>query len=98
MGIFDRLFVEPKKTVVTYSCDFCGKKLHDGKGKGTAISANSFEQMDEILQETLTRKCECYLCPSIFCLNCANIEGRKRGTGEATCPKCGSKVPQNQYM
>lgn len=86
-------------------CDFCGKKVHKGKGAvaltydKTEFSDDSLEIMTDMqitAQEMATRKCVCNTCGSIFCLGCGNVEGHKRGTGSTHCPKCGTELPSDQ--
>jgi hypothetical protein len=94
MGFFDKLFGEQNKE--KNSCDFCGKSVHIGKG--IRIGTGNFKDDEKIAQEMATRKCVCPKCGSVFCLNCANAEGHKRGTGDSHCPRCGTLVPANQLM
>jgi len=94
MGFFDKLFgqqnteelrPEAPKTERN-TCDFCGKPLHVRRGIRTSNDAKEYE---EIVKEMATRKCICPTCGSVFCLFCAYTEGKRRGTRDSHCPKCG---------
>ena len=92
MGFLDKLFGPQNKEKKI--CDFCRANVH--VGKGFRIGSGSLEENLKMVQEMGTRKCVCPKCSSVFCLNCANAEGHKQGTGGSHCPRCGTPVPEDQ--
>ena len=75
-------------------CQFCGKQVHEGKGIVVMNQGNAVE----VAQQMLSRKCVCSNCSSVFCLECGNAEGYKKGTGNTHCPNCGKQVALEQLL
>jgi len=70
-------------------CQFCGKSLLTEKG----VVITSPDGVSQAAQQMLARRCDCVNCGAVFCLECGNAEGHKKGTGSTHCPKCGTTVP-----
>jgi len=87
---------QQKQKPATDKCEFCGKSLQEGEGKGVVVMPVSFDQVDpfssiqQAAEDMLASKFVCADCGSVFCLECGNVEGSNRGTGKTHCPKCGS--------
>lgn len=89
-----RQSAKPTQYLGQNSCQFCGKRLLAGRG----IVITGLENAGQAAQQMLARKCECITCGAVFCLECGNAEGYKRGTGATHCPKCGTQVPIEQLI
>jgi predicted enzyme related to lactoylglutathione lyase len=51
-----------------------------------------FAAAETAAAQMLTEKRTCDSCGVVFCLECGNAEGHKRGLGSTNCPGCGQKV------
>lgn len=85
--------VRPASTP-TGQCQSCGKPLLTEKG----VVLTSPDGVSQVAQQMLARRCECVNCGAVFCLECGNAEGYKRGTGATHCPRCGTQVPIEQLI
>ena len=97
MGLFHRSRHRVETDSVN-ECRFCGREVHESAG-GMQTFGGSVDDVDTIYAavekaaaEMLAEKRTCDSCSAVFCLECGNAEGRKRGLGSTNCPACGRKM------
>jgi len=78
----------------TLKCQFCGKQVLEKKG----VIFTNLENAVEVAQQMMSRQCVCSNCSSVFCLECGNAEGYKKGTGSTHCPNCGTQIALEQLL
>lgn len=78
-------------------CGSCGRQVHEGAGvQAVSVPMGSVEDVfataQKAAEQMLTEKRVCGSCHAVFCLECGNAEGRRRGLGSTNCPACGDAV------
>lgn len=78
-------------------CGNCGRRVHEGAG--VQVLSVPMDRVEDVFataqkaaEEMLTERRVCGSCQAVFCLECGNAEGRRRGLGSTNCPACGDAV------
>lgn len=87
MGFLDRIFGEKESfgAPLKYRCIQCDKKLHAGTG---GVVSGGFEVFEHMNKKALY----CQNCQEIYCMDCANEAGKRRGLSKFICPGCGREI------
>jgi len=83
----DELSVDEPITMVGLqaTCMRCNKPLWASNGTATN---------DEMVQHAMSRAMFCVMCQHTYCKECAHEAGKRKGTNEYLCPKCGKPLTQ----
>lgn len=68
------------------TCMKCNKSLW--------AASSSNVSADEMVQHSMSRAMFCIICQHTYCKQCAHEAGRRKGTNEFLCPKCGKPLTE----